>query len=139
MLAMSVRVNPCSALWWLSSLGRPTTIWLSASESARSRCTVRVSSPLGPLTLTVWPWISAVTPPGSGTGFLPIRDMAPPPLPDHGEELAAQVGRARVPVRHQPLRRGYDGHAEAVADPRDFARLDVAPQAGARDPAQLAD
>jgi hypothetical protein len=41
-----------------------------------SECTVRESSPLGPLTETCCPVRVTVTPLGTTTGFLPIRDMA---------------------------------------------------------------
>ena len=76
MLAMSVRVSPWSALWRVSSVGRDTVIVLPSSFTIISACTVRESSPLGPLTRTIWPSISAVTPEGTVTGRLPIRDMA---------------------------------------------------------------
>src|SRR5262245_12687462 len=36
---------------------------------------VNDSSPFGPFTLTVWPDTVAVTPDGTGTGFLPMRDI----------------------------------------------------------------
>src|SRR5207249_5978819 len=82
-------------------------------------------SPFGPFTVTVRPATCAVTPWGSGTGFLPMRDM---PLPDHREQLAAHAGGTGFAVRHQALGRREDGHPEPVLHARDLARLDVAPQ-----------
>src|SRR5262249_13910311 len=60
-------------------------------------------------------------------------------LPDHGEELAAQVGAPRLAVGHQTLGGRDDRHAEAVLDARQLAALDVAPEAGSRDAPKLAD
>src|SRR5207247_1632879 len=140
MLAMSVRVRPCSALWRLSSEGRRTTIALSSSASASSAWTVRLISPFGPLTVTRRPSSCAVTPLGSGTGFFPMRDMDRLPLlPDHREQLAADAGGAGFAVRHQPLRRRENRHSQAVLHPRDLTRLDVAPQARRGNALQLAD
>src|SRR5437667_12470802 len=93
-------------------------------------------SPFGPFTVTVRPATCAVTPWGSGTGFLPMRDM---PLPDHREQLAAHAGGTGFAVRHQALGRREDGHPEPVLHARDLARLDVAPQPRGGDALQLAD
>src|SRR6218665_4085829 len=60
-----------------------------------------------------------------------------PPLPDEGDELAAELGRPRIAVGHEPLRRGHDRHAEAVLHPRDLPRLHAAPEAGLRDALEL--
>src|SRR6266487_4262720 len=135
MLATSVRVRPCSALWCDSSEGRFTTTAPSSSVSAISSWRVRLISPLGPLTVILWPppspSICAVTPFGRGTGFRPMRDICRP-LPDDREHFAAHPGGARFTVGHESLRRAEDRHAEAVLDARDLARLDVAPQSGRR-------
>src|SRR5690349_9397019 len=53
--------------------------------------------------------------------------------------LATHAGGAGFAVGHQALRGREDGHAEAVLDPRDLARLDVAAKTGRRHPLQLAD
>src|SRR5437867_145985 len=135
MLATSVRVSPWSALCRLSSEGRRTTIVSSSRASARSGCTVRLISPF---TVIRRPSSWAVTPLGMGTGFLPMRDMGGP-LPDHREQLAAYAGGACFAIRHEPLRRREDRHAEAVLDARDLARLDVAAQAWRGHALQLAD
>src|SRR6058998_742093 len=138
MLATSVRVSPWSALCRLSSEGRRTTIASPSTATASSAWTSRLISPLGPFTVILRPSSWALTPLGMGTGFLPMRDMAGL-LPDDGEQLAAHAGGARFAVRHEPLRRREDRHAEAVLDARDLARLDVAPQAGRGHALQLAD
>src|ERR1051326_189338 len=75
MLATSVRVRPWSALWRASSDGRFTTTVPSSSDSCISSCSAREISPFGPFTVTWCPSICAVTPLGSATGFLPIRDI----------------------------------------------------------------
>src|SRR5437870_266117 len=138
MLAISVRVSPCSALWRLSSEGRRTTMVPSSIATASSRWMVRLISPFGPFTVTRRPSTWAVTPLGMGTGFLPMRDMGRL-LPDHREQLTAHAGGAGFAVRHEALRRREDRHAEAVLDARNLARLDVTPQTGRRDALQLAD
>src|SRR5438445_6111312 len=111
---------------------------LSSRLSAISEFSVRLISPFGPLTVILCPSICAVTPWGSGTGFLPIRDIARL-LPDHREHFAAHPGGARFAVGHESLRRAQDRHAEAVLDARDLARLDVAPEPRRRHAMQLSD
>src|SRR4051812_1172495 len=112
----------------------------SSSESCIAAGTVRVSSPLGPFTVTTLPsWIVIVTPLVMGIGALPMRDMLSPPLPDAGEELAAGARLARLAVGHQPLRRGEDRDTEPVADARDLADPDVLAQARRGDLLQRAD
>src|SRR6184192_996263 len=138
MLATRVRVRPCSALWRLSSEGRRTTTAFSSSASVRSACVARLISPFGPFTVIRLPSIWAVTPLGSGTGFLPMRDMSLL-LPDHCEQLAAHAGGAGFAVGHEALWRGQDRHAEAVLDARDLARFHVAAQARGGHALQLAD
>src|SRR5437870_7778924 len=70
MLATSVRVSPCSALCRVSSEGRRTTTVSSSTPSASSGWIIRLISPFGPFTVIVRPSTWAVTPLGSGTGFL---------------------------------------------------------------------
>src|SRR5947207_893892 len=138
MLATRVRVRPWSALWRFSSEGRRTTTVFSSSASVRSGCARRLISPFGPFTVIRLPSIWAVTPLGSGTGFLPMRDMSLL-LPDHCEQLAAHAGGAGFAVGHEALGRGQDRHAEAVLDARDLARFHVAAQARGGHALQLAD
>src|SRR5881409_726900 len=128
MLATSVRVSPWSALCRLSSEGRRPKIVSPSTATASSAWINRLISPFGPFTVMRRPSSWAVTPLGMGTGFLPMRDMGGP-FPDHREQLAAYAGGACFAIRHEPLRRREDRHAEAVLDARDLARLDVAAQA----------
>src|SRR3989441_11615759 len=111
MLATSVRVRPCSALCCASSDGRLTTTVPSSSVSSISGCSERLISPFGPFTVIRRPSICAVTPLGSGTGFLPIRDIARL-LPHHREHFAAHPGGARFAVGHESLRRAQDRSEE---------------------------
>src|SRR5437667_8447108 len=138
MLAMSVRVRTCSALCCASSEGRFTTTVVSSRAMFMSSWSVRLISPFGPLTVILCPSICAVTPLGSGTGFLPIRDIARL-LPHHREHLTAHPGGARFAIGHESLRRAEDRHAEAVLDARHLARLHVAPQPRRRHALQLPD
>src|SRR5437879_11905685 len=138
MFATKVRVRPCSALWYAAVDGRRTTTVLSSTAIVRSRWIVRLISPFGPLTVIFRPSTWAVTPWGSGTGRLPIRDIGGL-LPDHREQLAAHVGGARFAVRHDALGRAEDGHPQPVLHARDLARLHVAPEPRSRHPHQLAD
>src|SRR5688572_32295326 len=125
MLAISVRVSPCSDLCAVSSDGRVTTISPFSIDSAISRCSSRSSSPFGPFTFTRWPSIVTVTFFGTAIGRFPIRDIAWNSLPDEGEQLAAGAGLPRLAVGHQPLRRAQDRHAEPVANARDLGVADV--------------
>src|SRR6186713_927666 len=114
MFATSVRLRPCSARCRGSSLGRLTVSSPFASANEMSSLKVRFSSPFGPFTLTVLPSMVTVTPAGTATGLRPIRDMSCAPLPDEGDELAAEIGRPRLAVGHQTPRGRDDRHAEAV-------------------------
>src|SRR5687767_15196265 len=125
MLATRVRVSPCSARCFGSSDGRWTVMFPSSSAIAISGCRRRSSSPRGPFTFTVCPSTVAVTFFGTGTGFLPIRDIDPL-LPDHGEQLAAGARLTSLTVGHQPLRGAEDRHAEPVPNARDLAHAHVA-------------
>src|SRR5437764_1330293 len=85
---MSVLVRPWSALWLGSSDGRDTLIVSSSTATAISAAILRVSSPFGPLTFTVWSSTDTVTPFGIPIGNFPIRDICSS-LPDDGDQLAA--------------------------------------------------
>src|SRR5260370_34792737 len=108
MLAISVRVRPWSALCRFSSEGRRTTTALSSTAAVRSAWIVRTSSPLGPVMVMGRSRTAAETPWGSGTGFLPIRDIVPPLLPDPREQLTTHAGGAGLPVGHASLRPAGD-------------------------------
>src|SRR5215218_578334 len=113
MLATSVRLRPCSARCSGWSLGRSTTMAPSSRRTITSLCRRRLSSPLGPFTLTVLPSSAMSTPAGIEMGLLPIRDICSLSLPDDGEQLAADLGRAGLAVGHHAARGAEQGHAEA--------------------------
>src|SRR5262245_1546402 len=81
---------------------------------------VKLSSPFGPFTVTFWPATVAVTPDGTATGFLPIRDIdpflvSPRPRSEHAaENLAADVLLACARIRHHALGCRQDGDAQPV-------------------------
>ena len=50
----------------------------SSTAIVTSSVAVNARVPFGPFTSTVCPETVAVTPPGRSTGFLPMRDIAPP-------------------------------------------------------------
>src|SRR5438045_8791893 len=103
MFAISERVRPCSDLWFVSSEARFTLSVLSPCSTLMPSGTLCASSPLGPLTFTVFPSTVTVTPAGMETGIFPIRDMVVVSLPDDGHELAAGACLSRCPVRHHAL------------------------------------
>ena len=75
MLWSSVRVRPCCALDAVVSSLRTTWSSVPSSLMVTSSEKVRVSSPFSPLTVTVEPSMVTVTPAGTVTGCLPIRDI----------------------------------------------------------------
>src|SRR4029078_11567436 len=102
-----------------------------------------VRGPLGPLT-TSMPFSSvAVTPLGTATGFLPMRDIrTPPPAlrrrhsatprghPHPAPHSAAHILSARFGIRRDAARGRDDDRAEAVADTRELARGRIDAAAG---------
>src|SRR6478609_8575096 len=90
MLETRVRVRPWSERDMRSSLGRATSrVPSSALVTVMGALTSWLSVPLGPLTVTVAPSMSTVTPAGTEMGRRPMRDMAVLsfPLPDVGEDF----------------------------------------------------
>src|SRR6476646_10310623 len=102
---------------------------------------VKESSPFGPFIFTVCPSTVAVTPAGTMTGFLPMRDIAVS-LSSYGrrwraseyvaEDLAADVLLPGAHVRHHALWRGQDGNAQPVGDAGEVAHrlVDAATRRG---------
>src|ERR671917_2270525 len=90
--------------------------------------------PLGPLTVTSAPLMVTSTPAGTGTGGLPIRDMAYllSGLPDVGEDFAADALGLCLLVGEEAGGRGQDRHAEAAQDLGQFVGLAVDTQTGLR-------
>src|SRR3954467_90209 len=116
MLAIRVRVRPCSDLLSRSSLGRTTSM---APSSARptviGAATLWLRLPLGPFTVTSLSASVTSTPDGTAMGSLPIRDMLLPPLgpssPDVGEDFPTYALLVGLAVGQQPLARRDDRDA----------------------------
>src|ERR1700749_3342500 len=92
----------------------------SPTLAETSGTSLTLSSPFGPLTLTVWPSTEAVTPLGRATGFLPIRDIVlSSPSEYLTEHFAADVLFAGCAVCHPGLgrRKKRKGQAPGVGVP----------------------
>src|SRR4029453_12136471 len=104
-----------------------------ATMASASTC---LSSPLGPLILTSWPFTAAVTPPGTETDFLPMRDIdrpSPELVLEHVTEyFAADILGPRARIRHHALRRRQDGHAKTVGDGRQILDRGIDAPSGRR-------
>src|SRR5688500_6396043 len=118
MLAIRLRVRPCTARCSPRSLGRSTLSSPSSWTTFMSRLTSWLSSPFGPLTET-WPGaMSTVTPSGTGMGFLPMRLISN--SPDVGHDFAADAVAIRLVAGHHPARRRDDRGAHPALDTRDL-------------------
>src|SRR5262249_15418173 len=116
-----------------------TQTLLSSSETSTSPERLSASSPSLPLAFS-WPAaIDTVTPLGTAPGFWPTRDMVVRPLEHGAEHFAADIGRARLVVRHDARGRGEDRDAEAVIDARKLRHLGIPPPAGPGHAGDLAD
>src|SRR5579871_2772137 len=102
MLAIRLRVRPWSERLSRSSSGRVTrTAFLPSSYSTfMARWGASSSLPLGPSTKTLPPSRRTLTPAGTATGCLPMRDIFASRSPDRAEEFAAQPLGPRPPVAH---------------------------------------
>src|SRR5690242_16235877 len=115
-----------------SSRGSTLTAPFSMATEISSG-TVKRSSPFGPLALTVWPSRLAVTPCGTATGFLPIRDILLSSGSEHrADHFAAHIGLAGVVVGHDAAGGGDDRHAEPIVDARQVLGRDIDAAAGLR-------
>src|SRR5215207_4298258 len=130
MLAISVRVRPCSARCSARSVGRVTSSWPSSCFTSMTRALRSSRLPRGPATRTTSASIVTETESGTGMGFLPMRDIA---LPDLGDDLAADARLAGVVTGHHAVGRGQDGGAHAAEHLRDVLGVDIGPLARARD------
>src|SRR3712207_5683770 len=114
MLLTSVRVRPWSCLWCFCSVGRVTTRLPSSRSTVMSGWSSRLSSPLGPFTVSRRPSIVTSTPAGTAMGRRPIRDMGD--LPDVSQDFAAELGLAGLRAGHDPLAGADDDDAQAAED-----------------------
>src|SRR5919199_3234176 len=139
MLAIRLRVSPCSAFDVRSSSGRRTCSVPSSCATSIGAATEWVSWPLGPLTVTCRPSIVTSTPLGTGMGSLPMRDMLlllprwTLRSPDVGEDFPAHALLVGLPVGEQAGGRRQDRDAQAAQHPGQVGRLRVHPQAGLAD------
>src|ERR1700678_387371 len=100
----------------VSERGSTLTVPLSSFTSISSG-TRNWREPFGPFIFTSWPSTVAVTPDGTVTTFLPMRDMTI--LSEHrAQDFAAHIGVACGMIRHYALGGRYDRHPEAVVDAR---------------------
>src|SRR5262245_7484738 len=93
MLKISDRVRPCRARFWRLSSGRVTLSALppSASLTTMAGCGANSSLPLGPSTRTLPSATWTLTPAGTTTGCLPIRDMIRTPVTPLAEAASGDL------------------------------------------------
>src|SRR6266542_4902375 len=136
MLAISVRVRPCSARSSPRSVGRETLISPSDWSIFIRAGTSCVSSPSGPLTITRPVRSETFTPPGISIGCLPIRLIC---SPDEADDLAANSLLLRRSARDETSGGGKNRHAHPAEHSRQtvLARVDTA--AGLGHPLEVGD
>src|SRR3954447_17333689 len=142
MLLISDRVSPCRARLSRSSLGRFTSRVPSPFSTVMGAATVWLRVPLGPLTVTVRSWTCTSTPAGTGTGSLPMRDIASTSAswsPDVGEDFPTHALLVGLTVGEQALAGRADRDTEAAEHLRQRRVLGVHAQAGLADPAYAGD
>src|SRR3954454_22421783 len=144
MLLTRERVRPCRDLLIRSSSGRLTSRTPASPFSTTiGAATVWLRVPLGPLTVTRAPSIWTSTPVGTGTGSLPMRDIAgsPPGLssPDVGEDFPTHALLVGLTVGEQPLAGRDDRDAEAAEHLGQPGVLRVDAQPGLADPPDTGD
>src|SRR5437868_14600621 len=90
-----------------SSRGLTATLPSSSLANTCSTST-NLSSPFGPLTEMFWPARLTVTPVGTGTAFLPMRDIVQ--SSEYGaDHFAAHILGPRFCIRHDAFRRRKNG------------------------------
>src|SRR3954468_20668566 len=146
MLLISDRVSPCRARLSRSSLGRFTSRAPSPFSTVMGAATAWVRVPLGPLTVTMFAWTCTSTPDGTGTGSLPMRDIASTSAssscsgsPDVGEDFPTYTLAVGLTVGEQALAGRDDRDTEAAEHLGQRGVLGVHAQAGLADPAYAGD
>src|SRR5215470_13732319 len=138
MLRTRLRVVPHIMRACLVSRTGLTQTLLSSSFTSTSPESGIASSPSLPFALISPAASETVTPLGTATGFLPTRDIAL--SSEHpAEHFAADIGRARLVVRHDAPRRRQDRDAETVVDARKLRHIRIDPTARPGDAGNLAD
>src|SRR5437016_2030018 len=141
-LFTSVRLRP--HIWRpRSAPSRGATVTpCSPTLASTSFASLTLNSPLGPFTRTDCPSTVALTPFGSETGFLPIRDISKLRSSAASEHAAdhfpAHVFFAGARVRHHALRRGDDRKTKAAAVRTQITHRGVYTSPRRRDTLQLA-
>src|SRR5262245_16211459 len=123
MLAMRLRVRPCSARCSLSSDGRWTVTAPSTMATVIAGCTAIVRAPFEPFPETCCPETLTSTPEGIATGCRPILLISS--SPHVSQYFAADARLDGLPVGDEPLRRRDDRYAQAAEHARDGVPLRV--------------
>src|SRR5215467_2056575 len=137
MLAISVRVRPCSCLLRFSSLGRCTFTDPFSTETSIGSAQRSFSSPLGPLTVTTRSLTPTFTPDGTAIGIRPILLICA--LPDERHDFTAAAKPLGLPAADDALRRRKNDEPEAAHALGDLAFGRVDAQARAADALQPVD
>src|SRR5688572_5170635 len=139
MLAIRVRVSPCSERLSRSSSGRLTSRTPSSPRSTViGAATLWDRVPLGPLTVTRRLSTVTSTPDGTAMGSLPMRDMlllsfSVSSLPDVGEDFPTHALLVGLAVGQQALAGRDDRDTQAAEHLRETGALGVDPEAGLAD------
>src|SRR5690554_3782337 len=152
MFCSNARVVPHAARANLVSLVGLTTRPSDVSSTLTASIRSMLSSPLGPLAVTVRPLIVIVTPLTGATGFLPVRDILvqslsnrltadprPQALEHAAEYLATNIGSLGFVIGHHTLGGGEDRYTEAVGDLRNILHRGINPTARTRNALDRAD
>src|ERR1700730_12996692 len=136
MLAISVRVSPCSARSSPRSVGRVTVTVPSSCAICIRAGTCCWREPNGPVTATRPGSIETLTPEGSSMGLLPILLMR---LPDEAHDFASDAARLRSSARDETGRRRQDRDAHPAQHARQTILPRVDPAARRRHALQATD
>src|SRR5919108_3664585 len=143
MLAIRLRVSPCSARCSPRLVGRSTVSVPFDWSIFIAGLTAWLSSPLGPLTVTRPGASETVTPSGISIGFFPIRLIAILAVarrsPDVGDDLAADTLLARLVAAHHAAGSRDDRRPHAAEYARHLGAADIAAPARPRDALQSTD
>src|SRR5271165_6404744 len=129
MLAISVRVRPCSCLLRLSSLGRSTLTVPFSTLTSIGSAQVSCNWPFGPLTVTTRSATPTFTPEGTAIGMRPIL-LIVAPLPHERHDFTAGAEPLGLPAADDAFRRRQDHKPEAAHALGDlaFGRVDAQPR-----------
>src|SRR5690606_9542478 len=135
MLARRARESPCRAFDSWESSTRVTVATPFSIEIVTRSGKRRLSSPLGPFTVTSGPSTLISTPEGTSIGAFPLRLISP----DLADDLAPEAAAARLPIGKQSLGGGHDYDTQSPLHPGQLGGTLVHPVAGLRDATQTLD